>query len=48
MIKHIVMWRLKNEAAGATKEVNALKLKESLESLKDLSDFKIKPGSGAT
>lgn len=33
MIKHIVMWRLKDEAAGATKEVNALKLKESLESL---------------
>jgi hypothetical protein len=33
MIKHIVMWRLKDEAEGATKEVNALKLKESLESL---------------
>jgi hypothetical protein len=36
MIKHIVMWRLKDEAAGATKEENALKLKESLESLLDL------------
>lgn len=35
MIKHIVMWRLKNEAAGATKEENAQKLKESLESLVD-------------
>ena len=33
MIKHIVMWRLKDVAAGATKEENALKLKESLESL---------------
>lgn len=33
MIKHIVMWRLKEEAAGATKEENALKLKDSLESL---------------
>ena len=30
MIKHIVMWRLKEEAAGATKEENALKLKERL------------------
>ena len=36
MIKHIVMWRLKDVAAGATKEENALKLKESLESLVDL------------
>ena len=35
MIKHIVMWRLKDEAAGATKEENALKLKHSLESLTD-------------
>jgi hypothetical protein len=35
MIKHIVMWRLKDEAAGATKEVNALKLKDALESLTD-------------
>jgi hypothetical protein len=34
MIKHIVMWRLKDEAAGATKEGNALKLKDALESLK--------------
>jgi len=33
MIKHIVMWRLKDKAAGATKKENALKLKESLESL---------------
>ncbi len=35
MIKHIVMWRLKQEAAGATKQENAMRLKESLESLKD-------------
>jgi len=35
MIKHIVMWRLKHEAAGATKQENAMRLKESLESLKD-------------
>ena len=34
MIKHIVMWRLKDEAAGATKAENAVKLKESLEALK--------------
>jgi len=35
MIKHIVMWRLKDYAAGAAKEENALKLKDSLESLTD-------------
>lgn len=35
MIKHIVMWKLKDEAAGATKQENALKLKDSLESLTD-------------
>jgi len=34
MIKHIVMWRLKDEAAGATKKQNAIKLKDALESLK--------------
>jgi len=34
MIKHIVMWRLKDEAAGATKAENAVKLKEFLEALK--------------
>lgn len=38
MIKHIVMWRLKEEAAGATKEENALKLKERLEALVDVID----------
>ena len=35
MIKHIVMWRLKDSAAGASREENAKKLKESLEDLKD-------------
>ncbi|HML95173.1 MAG TPA: Dabb family protein [Thermodesulfobacteriota bacterium] len=35
MIKHIVMWRLKDFAAGASREENAKKLKESLEDLKD-------------
>ena len=38
MIKHIVMWRLKDKAAGATKEENALKLKERLEGLVDVID----------
>ncbi len=38
MIKHIVMWRLKDTAAGATKEENALKLKERLEALVDVID----------
>ena len=36
MIKHIVMWRLKDEALGATKSENALKLKETLLALKDV------------
>lgn len=35
MIKHIVMWRLKDYANGASKEENAKKLKSSLESIKD-------------
>ncbi len=34
MIKHMVMWKLKNEALGLTKAENALKIKEMLESLK--------------
>ena len=41
MIKHIVMWRLKEFAAGASREENAKKLKESLEDLKDrIEDIK--------
>ncbi|MGK7394346.1 MAG: Dabb family protein [Candidatus Cyclobacteriaceae bacterium M3_2C_046] len=35
MIKHIVMWRLKEEAAGKTKAENLLKLKSLLEELTD-------------
>jgi len=35
VIKHIVMWRLKDSAAGASREENAKKLKQSLEDLKD-------------
>ena len=38
MVKHIVMWRLKDEALGRTKEENALKLKETLMALKDVID----------
>ena len=34
MIKHIVMWRLKDFAEGANKKENALKIKSSLEGLK--------------
>lgn len=33
MIKHIVMWRLKEEAGGQTKYDNAVKFKELLEGL---------------
>lgn len=35
MIKHIVMWRLKELADNATKQENAKRLKDKLESLKD-------------
>ena len=35
MIKHIVIWKLKDMAAGKTKAENAVLLKERLESLKD-------------
>lgn len=34
MIKHIVMWKLKDYAKGAQKEENALKIKSDLEALK--------------
>jgi len=41
VIKHIVMWRLKDSAAGASREENAKKLKQSLEDLKDkIEDIK--------
>ena len=35
MVKHIVMWKLAHEAAGATKNQNALLIKEKLEDLND-------------
>ncbi|HET6528835.1 MAG TPA: Dabb family protein [Balneolaceae bacterium] len=34
MIRHIVMWKLKNDAQGASKEKNAQKMKLILEGLK--------------
>ncbi|MBA4357105.1 MAG: Dabb family protein [Humidesulfovibrio sp.] len=36
MIKHIVMWTLKDEACGADKAANARKMKELLEALPPL------------
>ena len=36
MVKHIVMWKLKDYAENASKNDNALKLKNRLEELKDL------------
>ncbi|GBU08063.1 stress responsive protein [Bacteroidales bacterium] len=35
MVKHIVIWKLKEEANGKTKAENALLLKQGLESLKN-------------
>jgi hypothetical protein len=34
MVKHVVMWKLKDFAEGASKKENALKIKASLERLK--------------
>lgn len=34
MVKHIVMWKLKDFAEGAGKKENAMKIKSSLEALK--------------
>jgi hypothetical protein len=34
MLKHIVMWKLKEEAEGAGKKQNALEMKKRLEKLK--------------
>ncbi|MGC4118999.1 MAG: Dabb family protein [Myxococcales bacterium] len=36
MIRHIVMWKLKDHADGADKATNAAKVKELLESCRDL------------
>ena len=35
MIKHIVMWKLKDFAEGANREENARRMKKALEGLKD-------------
>ncbi|MBU5449315.1 Dabb family protein [Acetivibrio sp. MSJd-27] len=39
MIKHIVMWKLKENAEGKTKEENAEIIKNGLEGLKEKLDF---------
>lgn len=39
MIKHIVMWKFKDFAEGATKEENIMKVKALLEALPDKIDF---------
>lgn len=36
MIKHIVMWKLKDEAEGSDKQTNAKIMKSKLEALRDL------------
>lgn len=36
MIEHIVMWRLKDSAQGASKQENAQKMKEMLEALQGI------------
>lgn len=38
MIKHIVMWKLKENAEGNTKEFNSLEIKRQIESLKGRID----------
>ena len=38
MIKHIVMWKLKDEALGQSKKVNDNEIKQKLEALKDTID----------
>lgn len=39
MIKHIVMWKFKDYAEGATKQENILKVKSMLEALPGKIDF---------
>lgn len=39
MIKHIVMWKFKEEAEGATKQENIIKVKTMLEALPEKIDF---------
>jgi nitrate/nitrite-specific signal transduction histidine kinase len=55
MVKHIVLWKLKDQAEGAPKRENAKKLKEMLEGLtKKISQirelevgFQLEPSEGA-
>ena len=42
MVKHIVMWKLKEEAHGNDKKINALLIKEKLESLSGKIDGLLK------
>ena len=39
MIKHIVMWKFKDEAEGCSKQENILKVKAMLEALPNKIDF---------
>lgn len=39
MVKHIVMWKFKEEAQGCNKSENIAKVKEMLEALPDKIDF---------
>ena len=39
MIKHIVMWKFKDFAEGATRQENLLKVKSMLEALPEKIDF---------
>ena len=39
MIKHIVMWKFKDYAEGASKQENVLKVKSMLEALPEKIDF---------
>ncbi len=42
MIKHIVMWKLKEQAEGNDKQTNALLMKEKLEAIADIVPGMIK------
>ena len=39
MIKHIVMWKFKDEAEGLTRQENLIKVKNALEALPEKIDF---------
>ena len=42
MIKHIVMWKLKEQAEGNDKQTNALLMKDKLEAIADIVPGMIK------